>query len=233
MRSTCIQVGRVCGSLGWPASSAASTGVRIRARRDRSGRAWTAGCRRRRDPARAVRPADRQLLDSDDQGGAQGSGRRLEQNPAAGPAQRDDPQIGGAQVAEGGLRDFPSQCDVDAHAEVGQRRLESPDTLAQPGDGDIVIVSDVRRGADDGDAVGHRLTRHAHGVGEVRRAVVDTGQDVAVEVDQIHGRMRVSACADAPYRRRKMASARAMCAISDGATLSLGACMWHSGSSTP
>jgi adenosine/AMP kinase len=44
-------------------------------------------------------------------------------------------------------------------------------------------VGDVRRGADQGDAVGVGLPRHRGAVGEIERAIVESGEDVAVEVD--------------------------------------------------
>ena len=63
-------------------------------------------------------------------------------------------------------------------------------------DADVVVMAYVGGGADDGDPVLLRLKRHRERVLHVERAVVEPGQDVAVEVD--HGQPR-------PKRRRLMA----------------------------
>ena len=59
---------------------------------------------------------------------------------------------------------------------VANRRRKLVDPCRQLGDPDVVIVADVRRGADRGDAVGFCLLGHRHGVGEIPGAVVEPGR---------------------------------------------------------
>jgi hypothetical protein len=89
----------------------------------------------------------------------QGSRARLEQDPPAAPAERDGTQLVVGEAFDDGLGEL-----TDAH---------------------VVVVADVGRRAGQRDPVGVRLPRHRDAVGKVQRAVVDAGEDVAVQVD--HG----------------------------------------------
>ncbi len=71
-------------------------------------------------------------------------------------------------------------------------------------DADVVVVANVGRRAHRRDAVVLRLAHHREAVLEVERSVVETRQDVAVEVDHRsaapgdHTRIRAAATAACP-----------------------------------
>ena len=111
-----------------------------------------------------------------------GPGRRLEQDPAA-AAERDAPQLLLAQGLDRGLRHLASLQDLHCQSLIAERPVELLDPAGELLDPHIVVVADVRRRADQLDPVVHRLARQAQAVGDVERAVVDAGEDVAVQID--------------------------------------------------
>lgn len=63
------------------------------------------------------------------------------------------------------------------------RAIEGQPDVVKLTDPDVVIPADVRRRANKLDSVGLRLGGHRNAVGDVRRPVINAGEDVAVEVD--------------------------------------------------
>ncbi len=72
---------------------------------------------------------------------------------------------------------------VDRDPLAAQAAVERLDPARDLVDAHVVIVADVRRGADRLDPVGDRLPRQGGAVDEVERAVVDSGKDVAVQIN--------------------------------------------------
>jgi hypothetical protein len=116
--------------------------------------------------------------------GSQRSGRGLEQHPAAGSADRDHLQLLGADPFGFELGELPA--GRDSHADPGRVELSLQQVHARRylADLHLLIGTDVRRGDDDPDAVAFGLTRHRDAVLDVARTIVQSRQDVAVQVDQ-------------------------------------------------
>jgi hypothetical protein len=110
--------------------------------------------------------------------------RRLEQNPPSRSPEAHRCQVVIGQAIEHLCRDFPTR----EHARVAscrrQRRSELRSPRRELRDPDGVIRANVRRGADGRYTVGLCLQRHRDGIVEIARAVVDPGEQVAVEVDR-------------------------------------------------
>ncbi len=109
-------------------------------------------------------------------------GRRLQQHPASTP-ERDPPQLLLAQVLDHGLRDLPALQHRDRNPLLAEPAIDRLDPARQLLDADVVIVADMGRGANRLDAVDGRLASEAGAVADVERAVVNSGKDVAVQVD--------------------------------------------------
>ena len=110
--------------------------------------------------------------------------RRLQQHPAPVP-QRHPRQLLLTQALDRGLRHLATLQHRDRDfllAKMAVDRLDPPGNFV---DADVVIVADVGRGADRLDAIACRLAGEAGAVADVERAVVNSGKDVAMEVD--HG----------------------------------------------
>jgi adenosine/AMP kinase len=110
---------------------------------------------------------------------------RLEQDPAPAPAQRHGPKLGVVEVLDDRLGDLAAWEDARARARVLQRRVQLGHAIDELGDPDVVVVADVRGRADECHTVTIGLTPHRDAVGEVERAIVDPGEDVAMQVDHI------------------------------------------------
>ena len=108
---------------------------------------------------------------------------RLEQDPAPAAAERDPAQVLVAQRRRTGLGDLAAGQDAHGEPRGGDRVAQPQHALGQLADAHVVVVTDVRRGADRGDAVARGLARHCEAVGDVQRAVVEPREDVAVQVD--------------------------------------------------
>ncbi len=114
---------------------------------------------------------------------AERAGSRLEQQPSAGAAERDQPQLLVAEIVRLGLRELAA--GQHPHVETVlvevllQRRHARCDLL----DRDLVVVADVGGRAHHRDAIVLRLARHRQAVLEAECAVVEFGQDVAVQID--------------------------------------------------
>ena len=110
--------------------------------------------------------------------------RRLEQDPPS-LAQRDATQLPIIEPLDDGLRHLAAGQDRDRDPltlelarEIGRAALD----LVDP---HVVIVADMRGGADRLDAVVGGLPRHRDAVRQLSRPVVDARQDVTVEVDHL------------------------------------------------
>ena len=135
----------------------------------------------------AAKPPRRQAVDRRGQGVAKRPGRRLEQDPAARRAQRGGPQLSVREARDGRLGHLAA--GDHAHGDPAALELlrhlgHARGKLVQA---HVVVMADVRRRADRVDAVFPGLTGHGHAVVEVDGAVVEPGQDVAVEVDHDRG----------------------------------------------
>ncbi len=117
---------------------------------------------------------------------AERAGRRLEQDPAPRP-QRDARQLLLAQRLDRRLRDLAAAQHGDRDPLAAQTPVDRLDPLGDLLDPHVVVVADVRRRADRLDPVAGRLPRQAGAVADVERAVVDSGEDVAVQVDHDRG----------------------------------------------
>ena len=131
----------------------------------------------------AAKPPRRQAVDRRGQGVAKRPGRRLEQDPAApapSEAARSSPSEGARRPSRPPRRRRPLAGRSRA-LELLRHLGHARGKLVQA---HVVVMADVRRRADRVDAVFPGLTGHGHAVVEVDGAIVEPGQDVAVEVDQ-------------------------------------------------
>ena len=110
--------------------------------------------------------------------------RRLQQDPAAVP-ERDPGQFLLAQPLDRGLGDLAALEDPHRDHFPLQPLVQPPHPPRQLLDPHVVVVADVRGGADGFDPVRLGLPRHRHAVVGIAGAVVDRVEDVAVQVD--HG----------------------------------------------
>jgi hypothetical protein len=149
-----------------------------------------------------------QLLDARDQVVAQRPRPRLEQHPGAGLVERHEPQLGRAEAVERRLGHLAPRRDRDGDAALGQHDVELARALRDLVDAHVVVVADVRRRADHVDPVLGGLARERHRILEVGCAVVDPRQDVAVEVDEPHGRQPYQVRGRAALRRRRVSLRR-------------------------
>jgi len=111
------------------------------------------------------------------------AGRRLEQDPAA-RAERHPAQLHLAEALDRGLRHLAAAEHRHRQALLAQTRVELLNPAGDLLDPHVVVVADVRRRADPLYPVVSRLARQADAVGQVEGAVVDAGEDVAMQVDQ-------------------------------------------------
>ncbi len=114
---------------------------------------------------------------------AERPGRRLEQDPVALP-ERDLRQLLGAQRLQRGLGHLAALEDPHRHHFPLQPLVQAPHPAGQLLDPHVVVVADVRGGADRLDPVGLGLPGHRDAVVGIAGPVVDRVEDVAVEVDQ-------------------------------------------------
>ena len=123
-----------------------------------------------------------QVLDATGEAVGERTGGRLEQHPAS-SSQRHQRQLLLAQRLHRRLGDLPALQDDDRDPLFIQVAVQGRNPARDLLDANVVVVADVWSGADRLDAVPGRLARHAGAVAQVERPVVDTGEDVAVEVD--------------------------------------------------
>ena len=147
---------------------------------DEVGREVALGMRDQRAQA-----ADGQVLDTRGERVRQRAGARLEQDPAPPAAQRDRPQLVVVEALDDRLGHLAAGQHAGAHARHAQRRVELAHPGRQLGNAHVVVVADVRRRAHPRHPVAIGLARHRDAVGEIERPVVDSGEDVAVQID--HG----------------------------------------------
>jgi hypothetical protein len=134
------------------------------------------------DDQRAV-AASCELLDAVREVLAEGARRGLHQHPAP-AAERHPGQLVGAQALERRLSHLPALKDRDRDPLEAQPSVERLDALGDLVYANVVVMADVRGGADRLDAVHGSLPRHPNAVPQVERAIVDAGEDVAVQIDQ-------------------------------------------------
>jgi hypothetical protein len=142
-----------------------------------------------------IEPTSLKLLDGLLERVIKRPGGRLEQDPPAGSAEAEGGQLIIAELvddAHGDLAAGKDSCRATAGAQ-GSVELGSPGWELIGVDG--VIGANMRRRTHGRDPVGLGLAGHRHRVVEITSAVVEAGEDVAVEVDH-----RLSALHDSATR---------------------------------
>ena len=137
-------------------------------------------------------------------GGGARPGRRGGRGELPAPRPRDR-RAGGRRGARRARRPTADLGRPAATTTSASRRTRSASSPIRTS----VVLADVRRRAYGGDADVRRLARHADAVGDVERAVVDAGEDVALQVDHPVGRLAISpdACVRSPAALRPRRSA--------------------------
>ena len=132
----------------------------------------------------AAKPAIGELLDCIEQVLPERPRPRLDQEPPAAHAERHALEHLVGELLQHRLGDLPRGDDAHVEALALQFLVEGLRAALQLlGHHDPVVRVDVRRRADQSDAVALRDARHLDAVVEVACAVVEPGEDVAVEVD--------------------------------------------------
>ena len=155
-----------------------STSASSRSRK--SAPAWRSGCAITQRKPRSV-----ERVHGVDQIAGDRAGPRLDQQPHAGPPERDVAQLLVRHLVQGLVRDLAAWGDAHLHAlplELAVHRLDAALELVHL---HVVVGADMRGRAYDLDPVGLGLAGHRDAVLEIDRAVVECGEDVAVKVD--HG----------------------------------------------
>lgn len=116
------------------------------------------------------------------QTGGERSGRGLYEQPCPGPAERGQFQVIRTESVEFGLGDLGSGRHNDADTSGCELIIEGGDTVGELVEVDHVVVTDMGGRADRRDAIGFGLSRHGDGVSHVCRAVIDAGEDVAMQI---------------------------------------------------
>lgn len=111
------------------------------------------------------------------------AGPRLDQQPASADPQRDQPQLLGGEGFDPLGSDLTALGDPDRNALLVECPVRERDEAFELRDLDVVVGADVRRGDDHVDPVVSGLAGHRDGVRDVARAVVEPGQEMAMEVD--------------------------------------------------
>jgi hypothetical protein len=114
--------------------------------------------------------------------------RRLDQHPArAARALGDRVELAVAQERDVLLRQLGAGADLQRHALTRQRGRQLVHPREQLADDPAPQqVAHVRRGRDDGSAVGDRQPRQLDGLGQIDRPVVDARQQMEVELGPMH-----------------------------------------------
>ena len=133
----------------------------------------------------ASQPACGEVVDRRRQRVRQRPRARLEKHPAPGAPERQRPQLGVVEALDDRLGDLTSGQHPGASPGRLQRGVELGHATRQLGDTHVVVVADVRGGAHEAYPIAVGLASHRDAVGEIQRAVVDSGEDVAVQVDQV------------------------------------------------
>ena len=134
----------------------------------------------RADAARGKALDERRELSGDGPGA--GSSRSQSPSPRA-----DLAQVTVAERVRDQRGDLPAGRDAQLDAGGVERLLELLAPRGQLIEAHVVVAAYVRRGTDDRDAVAGGHACHRKAVIEVQRAVVNAGEDVGVQVDQLAG----------------------------------------------
>jgi hypothetical protein len=108
---------------------------------------------------------------------------RLQQQPEPVAPERHFPQLHVVDAPERDLRDLAALHHSYGNPTTPELVVECRDATLELVDPHGMVGMDVGGGADDLDAVGLSLTRHRDAVVHVDGTVVESGKDVAVEVD--------------------------------------------------
>ena len=113
----------------------------------------------------------------------EGAGRRLEQDPEPAAAERERGEVLVGEAVDGWRRHLAAAGRPGRDPRPFEFAVERGHPRSQFVDEDVVVVADVRSGADQLDAVALGDPGHRHAVGRIKGPVVDAGEQVGVQVD--------------------------------------------------